>query len=100
MDATLENPVAIELIDVTKRFGPVVANQDITFDARYGEVHALIGENGAGKSTLMSIVAGLYRPDSGRLRINGQPVHFKSPRDAIDAPASAWSTSTSCWSRR
>jgi general nucleoside transport system ATP-binding protein len=78
------NPVAIELVDVTKRFGPVVANQDITFDARYGEVHALIGENGAGKSTLMSIVAGLYRPDSGRLRINGQQVHFKSPRDAIE----------------
>jgi len=78
------NPVAIELTDVTKRFGPVVANQDITFDARYGEVHALIGENGAGKSTLMSIVAGLYRPDSGRLRINGQQVHFKSPRDAIE----------------
>ena len=76
------NPAAIELADVTKRFGPVVANQDITFDARYGEVHALIGENGAGKSTLMSIVAGLYRPDSGRLRINGQQVHFKSPRDA------------------
>ena len=45
--------VAIELADVTKRFGPVVANQDITFDAWYGEVHALIGENGAGKSTLM-----------------------------------------------
>ena len=81
---TSKSGPAIELIDVTKRFGPVVANQDITFDARYGEVHALIGENGAGKSTLMSIVAGLYRPDSGRLRINGQQVHFKSPRDAIE----------------
>ena len=78
------HPIAIELIGVTKRFGPVVANDDITFDARFGEVHALIGENGAGKSTLMSIVAGLYRPDAGRLRIGGQPVLFKSPRDAID----------------
>ncbi|HEU4793927.1 MAG TPA: ATP-binding cassette domain-containing protein, partial [Nitrolancea sp.] len=72
------------MIDVTKRFGSVIANQDITFDARYGEVHALVGENGAGKSTLMSIVAGLYRPDHGRVRVGGQPVTFKSPRDAID----------------
>jgi ABC-type uncharacterized transport system ATPase subunit len=84
---TIESPpqtAAIELIDVSKRFGTVVANQDITFDARFGEVHALVGENGAGKSTLMSIVAGLYRPDSGRLRVAGEPVNFKSPRDAID----------------
>jgi general nucleoside transport system ATP-binding protein len=78
------NLSAIELIDVTKRFGAVVANRDITFDARYGEVHALVGENGAGKSTLMSIVAGLYRPDQGRMRVGGQQVSFKSPRDAID----------------
>jgi ABC-type uncharacterized transport system ATPase subunit len=84
---TIDSPrqtAAIELIDVTKRFGAVVANQDITFKADFGEVHALVGENGAGKSTLMSIVAGLYRPDSGRLRVSGEPVNFKSPRDAID----------------
>jgi simple sugar transport system ATP-binding protein len=74
---------AIELIDITKRFGSVNANQDITFDARFGEVHALVGENGAGKSTLMSIVAGLYRPDSGRMRIAGVPIQFDSPKDAI-----------------
>jgi general nucleoside transport system ATP-binding protein len=78
------NLSAIELIEVTKQFGSVIANQDITFDARYGEVHALVGENGAGKSTLMSIVAGLYRPDRGRVRVGGQQVTFKSPRDAID----------------
>jgi len=73
------------MIGITKRFGPVVANDDITFVARKGEVHALIGENGAGKSTLMSILAGLYRPDAGELRIGGAPVQFKSPADAIEA---------------
>ena len=76
---------AIELIDVTKTFGPVVANRNVTFDVRAGEVHALVGENGAGKSTLMSIVAGLYRPDAGSIRVGGQPRIFHAPGDAIEA---------------
>src|SRR5690242_18593737 len=74
---------AVEMIAVTKRFGPVVANEHVTFTARAGEVHALLGENGAGKSTLMSILAGLYRQDEGVVKINGEAVHFRSPRDAI-----------------
>jgi ABC-type uncharacterized transport system ATPase subunit len=69
--------------DISKRFGPVVANDHVDFEASWGEVHALIGENGAGKSTLMSILAGLYRPDSGQVEIDGTPVRFRSPRDAI-----------------
>ena len=69
---------------VSKRFGSVVANDAIDFEAGWGEVHALVGENGAGKSTLMSILAGLYRPDSGQVEIEGQPVRFRSPRDAIE----------------
>jgi general nucleoside transport system ATP-binding protein len=69
--------------DISKRFGPVVANDHVDFEASWGEVHALIGENGAGKSTLMSILAGLYRPDSGQVEIDGMPVRFRSPRDAI-----------------
>jgi ABC-type uncharacterized transport system ATPase subunit len=69
--------------DISKRFGPVVANDRVDFAASWGEVHALIGENGAGKSTLMSILAGLYRPDSGQVEIDGTPVRFRSPRDAI-----------------
>ncbi len=73
------------LLGITKRFGSVVANHDVSFVAHKGEVHALIGENGAGKSTLMSILAGLYRPDAGELRIGGAPVAFRSPGDAIDA---------------
>jgi general nucleoside transport system ATP-binding protein len=68
---------------IDKAFPGVVANQEVDFEARWGEVHALLGENGAGKTTLMSILAGLYRPDAGRISIDGQPVTFHSPRDAI-----------------
>lgn len=75
---------AIEMRGITKRFAGVVANDGVEFDARFGEVHALIGENGAGKSTLMSVLAGLYRPDAGTVAISGQPVQFHSPRDAIE----------------
>jgi ABC-type uncharacterized transport system ATPase subunit len=74
---------AIAMRDISKRFGPVIANDHVDFEASWGEVHALIGENGAGKSTLMSILAGLYRPDSGQVEIDGTPVRFRSPRDAI-----------------
>ena len=78
------NRPAIEMRGITKRFAGVVANDNVDFEARFGEVHALIGENGAGKSTLMSILAGLYRPDAGTLAIDGEPVQFRSPRDAIE----------------
>ena len=76
-------PPAVAMRDISKRFGPVVANDHVDFEASWGEVHALIGENGAGKSTLMSILAGLYRPDSGQVEIDGVPVRLRSPRDAI-----------------
>jgi rhamnose transport system ATP-binding protein len=67
---------------VTKRFGGVVAVEDVVFDLWPGEVHALVGENGAGKSTLMKIVDGLYGPDEGMLEVGGEAVSFSSPREA------------------
>jgi len=72
-----------ELVGIVKRFPGVLANDHINFDVKAGEIHALLGENGAGKSTLMKILYGLYHPDTGEIRLNGQPVAFHSPADAL-----------------
>ena len=77
--------LAIEARGIVKAFPGVLANDRVDFDVRLGEVHALLGENGAGKSTLMNILAGLYRPDAGEVRVDGAAVAFGSPRDAIAA---------------
>ncbi len=74
----------LELRQITKRFPGVVANDHVDFDLNRGEIHALLGENGAGKSTLMNVLYGLYRPDEGEVLVKGEPVHFHSPKDAIE----------------
>jgi ABC-type uncharacterized transport system ATPase subunit len=78
-------PPAVEMRGIVKRFPGVLANDRVDFEAAVGEVHALLGENGAGKSTLSNILTGLYRPDAGEIFIDGEPVQFHSPRDALDA---------------
>lgn len=75
----------IEMDGITKSFPGVVANKNIHFRVYPGEIHALLGENGAGKSTLMSILAGLYRPDSGFIKVKGEKLEFSSPRKALSA---------------
>ena len=74
---------AIQMRGITKRFGPVLANDHIDFDLEQGEIHALLGENGAGKTTLMRILYGLYHADAGEVFVNGEKGHITSPRDAI-----------------
>ena len=76
---------ALEASGIVKAFPGVLANDHVDFELRTGEIHALLGENGAGRSTLMNILAGLYRPDEGEIRLDGRSVAFRSPRDAIEA---------------
>lgn len=74
----------IEMLDISKDFPGVRANEYITLQVKRGEIHGLLGENGAGKSTLMNILFGLYQPDSGTIKINGEEAVMSSPRKAID----------------
>jgi simple sugar transport system ATP-binding protein len=74
----------LELRNVSKRFGSVIALNDINLKLERGEVHCLLGDNGAGKSTLIKTLAGVHRPTSGDYLVDGAPVHFASPREALD----------------
>ncbi len=74
----------LEARGITKRFPGVVANDQINFEIKAGEIHAILGENGAGKTTLMNILFGLLQPDEGEIYIRGERVRFRSPLDAIN----------------
>jgi simple sugar transport system ATP-binding protein len=83
---TTENePPAVRMEGITKRFGDVVANDDVDFSLEKGSIHALLGENGSGKTTLMSVLYGLYEKNAGTIHVDGEPETFESPRDAMDA---------------
>lgn len=79
----MNKPVFIQLKNITKTFGTVIANCNIDLTVCKGEIHALLGENGSGKSTLMNVLSGIYTPDSGSIFIDEKEVHFKSPKDSI-----------------
>jgi len=74
----------LELRHITKRYGSVVANDDVALEVQPGEIHSVLGENGAGKSTLMKIIYGAARPDAGEIVWNGAQVHVRSPQEARD----------------
>jgi general nucleoside transport system ATP-binding protein len=77
--------VVLEARGITKRFPGLLANDEVNFELRRGEVHCLLGENGAGKTTLVNVAFGLYQPDAGEIRVDGRPVRFTSSADAIAA---------------
>ena len=80
----MDSPYAIEMLNITKRFPGIIANDNITLQLKKGEIHALLGENGAGKSTLMSVLFGLYQAEEGVIKKDGKEVTIKDPNDAND----------------
>jgi simple sugar transport system ATP-binding protein len=81
---TQRDDYILQLEGISKFFGSVISLQDVTLRLRRGEVHCLLGDNGAGKSTLIKTLAGVHQPNRGRYLVEGQEVHFTSPREALD----------------
>ncbi len=79
----MEQTIALELNNITKTFGSVVANNNVSLQVKKGEILSILGENGSGKTTLMNMVSGIYYPDSGQMFINGEEVQITSPKDAF-----------------
>lgn len=78
----LASEYILEMRDITKKYGENAVLSGVSLKVKPGEIHALLGENGAGKSTLMSVLFGMYQPEKGEIRKNGQVVHIKDPNDA------------------
>jgi len=98
MEASTRKITGLRMEHITKRFPGVLACSDISLSVGEGEILALVGENGAGKTTLMNILMGLYRPDEGRVLINGGEAVFRSP--VTPSPQGwKWCTSSTCWYR-
>ena len=110
----MDNKIAaVTMRNITKRFGPTLANDKVWLNIYRGEILALLGENGSGKTTLMNMLSGIYFPDEGEIAIDGRPVVIRSPKDAfalgigmihqhfklVDVLSAAVRTSTSlkCW---
>lgn len=74
--------IAVQLKNLTKTFGSVVANKDVSLDIRHGEILSLLGENGSGKTTLMNMLSGIYLPDEGHIFVDSKEVSIRSPKDA------------------
>lgn len=79
-----QNPI-VEMTDIAKHFGPVIALNGVSFDIRPGECHCLLGDNGAGKSTFIKTMSGVHKPTSGRILFEGKEMSFANPRDAMEA---------------
>ena len=82
-ETIVNNSVALELKNITKTFGKVVANKNVNLTLRKGEILSILGENGSGKTTLMNMISGIYYPDEGQIFINGEEVSISSPQDAF-----------------
>ena len=83
MENKTNKTVALELKNITKRFGSILANSKVDLTVYQGEILAILGENGSGKTTLMNMISGIYFPDSGHIFINGREVVIRSPKDAF-----------------
>ena len=79
----MEKQIAIRLEGITKTFGEVVANDNVSLEVHRGEILALLGENGSGKTTLMNMISGIYYPDAGQIYLNGKAVNIRSPKDSL-----------------